>query len=170
MRRALAEINALQEAGIIGRSAIGGAIGATFYLEPVSTFDLDVFVLFAGAPLIRTLSPIYDFLVARGHAAEGDAIVVDGWPVQFLPAETPLLREAVERARLIDFEGVPARVMTAEHLMAVALQTGRAKDHARLVAFVEAGVAEPGALRDILERHGLATAWQRFEQRYLPPR
>lgn len=167
MKDTLAEVNALRDAGVIGQSAIGGAMGATFYLEPVSTFDLDIFVLFEGAPLIRTLSPIYEFLKARGHAPEGDAIMIHGWPVQFLPAETPLLREAVGRAREIDFEGVPARVMTAEHLMAIALQTGRAKDHARLVAFVEAKVADAVLLRDILERHGLVVAWQRFEQRYL---
>ena len=57
------------------------------------------------------------------------------------------------------FEAVPARVMTAEHLMAIALQTGRAKDHARLVAFVEAGQADNRRLHDILERHHLLDAW-----------
>lgn len=81
-----------------------------------------------------------------------------------------MLREAVERAREIDFEGVPTRVMTAEHLMAIALQTGRPKDYARLVAFVEAKVAETNWLRDILERHELSAAWQRFEQCYLTSR
>jgi len=167
MKETLAEINVLREARIIGQSAIGGAMGATFYLEPVSTFDLDIFVLFEGAPMILTLSPIYKFLKARGHGAEGDAIVIHGWPVQFLPAEGALLREAVQLAREIDFEGVPARVMTAEHLMAIALQTGRAKDYARLVTFVEAEVADAPVLREILARHGLDDAWLRFEQRYL---
>ena len=167
MKETFAEINALREAGVIGQSAIGGAMGATFYLEPVTTFDLDIFVLFEGAPLILTLSPIYEFLKARGHRAEGDAIVIHGWPVQFLPAETPLLQEAVSEAREIDFEGVPARVMTAEHLMAVALQTGRPKDFARLLTFVETQVADAARLRDILERHALTAAWERFEQRYL---
>jgi hypothetical protein len=94
-------------------------------------------------------------------------VVIGNWPVQFLPAETPSLREAVEQAPAHDYEGVPTRVMSAEHLMAIALQTGRAKDHARLVAFVEAGVADPGRLKDILTRHGLSEAWQRFESRYL---
>jgi len=167
MKETLAEINALREAGVIGQSAIGGAMGATFYLEPVTTFDLDIFVLFENGPLILTLSPIYDFLKARGHVAEGDAISIQGWPVQFLPAETPLLREAVNEAREIDFEGVPSRVMTAEHLMAVTLQTGRPKDFARLISFVETKVADTARLHDILKRHGLTTAWSRFEQRYL---
>ena len=52
MKIALTEINALRQASIIGESAIGGAIGATFYLEPISTFDLDIFVLFDHPPLI----------------------------------------------------------------------------------------------------------------------
>ncbi len=167
MKETLAEINELRRLGIIGKSAIGGAMGATFYLEPVSTFDLDIFVLFAGAPLILTLAPIYEFLTNRGHKPEGDAIVIHGWPVQFLPAEGPLLREAVERAQAIDFEGVETQVMTPEHLMAIALKTGRAKDFARLVAFVEAKVAKETILRDILERHSLSGDWQKFEQRYL---
>ena len=81
MKIALTEINALRQAGIIGESAIGGAIGATFYLEPISTFDLDIFVLFDHPPLILTLTPIYEFLLNRGHEAEGDAIVIHGWPV-----------------------------------------------------------------------------------------
>jgi hypothetical protein len=167
MKETLQEINALREASVIGQSAIGGAMGATFYLEPISTYDLDIFVLFESPPLILTLTPIYDFLRARGHEAEGDAISVCGWPVQFLPAESPLLKEAVEQAVTVDFEGVPTRVMTAEHLTAIALQTGRAKDFARLVAFVESGVLAPAKLTDILARHHLADAWSRFEAKYL---
>ena len=52
--------------------------------------------------------------------------------------------------------------MTAEHLMAIALQTGRAKDHARLVMFVEAGIADMDRLRDILARYSLLDAWTKF--------
>ncbi len=119
--------------------------------------------------MILTLAPIYDFLRARGYQPESEAVVIGNWPVQFLPAETPLLREAVEQAPVHDYEGVPTRVMSAEHLMAIALQTGRAKDYARLVAFVESGVADSARLDDILARHGLKEGWQRFESRYLNP-
>ena len=59
--------------------------------------------------------------------------------------------------------------MTAEHLMAIALQTGRAKDHARLVMFVEAGIADMDRLRDILARHSLLDGWAKFEKRFLQP-
>jgi len=167
MKDTLFEINKLHAAGLIDKWAIGGAMGATFYLEPISTYDLDIFVIFEGSPLILTLTPIYDFLKARGHAAEGDAVMVHGWPVQFLPAESTLLREAVEQAREIDFEGVPARVMTAEHLMTIALQTGRGKDLARALTFMEARAANDAMLHNILARHGLEAVWKRFEQNYL---
>jgi hypothetical protein len=169
MKDTLAEINELRAAGPIGSCAIGGAMGATFYLEPISTYDLDIFVIFEGSPRILTLTPVYDFLKGRGHSADGDAILVHDWPVQFLPAESALLKEAVEQAREIDFEGVAARVMTAEHLMAIALQTGCGKDYARLVTFVEFRVADEAKLQEILERHGLTAAWKRFEQNYLSP-
>jgi hypothetical protein len=45
MRSTLELINQMQESGVIGKYAIGGAVGATFYLEPSATMDLDVFVL-----------------------------------------------------------------------------------------------------------------------------
>ena len=143
-------------------------MGATFYLEPISTYDLDIFVLFESPPLILTLTPIYDFLRARGHEPERDAINVCGWPVQFLPAESSLLREAVEQAVTVDFEGVPTRVMTAEHLKAIALQTGRAKDFTRILAFVESGRLDSAKLRAILQGHALTAAWAKFEGTYLP--
>ena len=90
MKDTLAEINELRTAGHIGKWAIGGAMGATFYLEPISTYDLDIFVIFEGAPLILTLTPIYDFLKARGHTADGDAVMVHGWPVHRKEPRTKL--------------------------------------------------------------------------------
>lgn len=167
MRETLKEINVLRDSGVIGPCAIGGAMGAMFYLEAFNTHDLDIFVEFDSSALILTLTPIYDFLKARGHEARGDAVDIAGWPVQFLPAETPLLREAVEQAMTIDFEGVPVRIMTAEHLAAIALKTGRVKDFARVVAFLEQSDMRTEKLQDILKRHHLLAEWNDFEVKYL---
>ena len=169
MKQTLAIIEKLHADGVIGPYAIGGAVGATFHLEPVATLDVDVFVLFEPAPLILTLSPIYEACAKLGYRAEGEAIQIEGWPVQFLPAEQPLLVEAVREAALRQSDGLQTRAMTAEHLMAIALQTGRAKDHARLVMFVEAGVADMERLRQILARHSLLEQWAKFERRFLKP-
>lgn len=45
MEKTFKVLNRLVEEGIIGRYAVGGALGAMFYAEPVSTFDLDIFVV-----------------------------------------------------------------------------------------------------------------------------
>lgn len=164
-------INRMKADGVIERYAIGGAVGATFYLEPVATLDVDIFITFkteAGS-LIVSPQPVFDYLKARGSVMDGEHIVIAGWPVQFLPPNSPLVEEALAQAAENDVDGIPARVFTAEHLAAIALQTGRAKDKARLLQFVESGQLDAGKFQAILERHELATAWQRFEKQFLMP-
>ena len=73
------------------------------------------------------------------------------------------MRESVSK----DVEGTLARVFSAEHLAAIALQTGRAKNKARLLQFVEAGALEAARFQAILARHGLVDAWQKFERQFL---
>lgn len=169
LRKTFAVINQMQAAGVIGRYAIGGAVGATFYLEPVRTVDLDVFVAIhpVAGSLIITPQPIYDYLTARGYKASGEYLVIEGWPVQFLPPTGPLLEEAIAQARETDVEGERTFVISAEHLVAIALETGRAKDKARIVQFVEADVLNQERLRDILSRHQLSDRWTRFDQQFL---
>jgi hypothetical protein len=153
---------------VIGSYAIGGAVAATFYLEPVATLDIDVFVSLQGGgdrPLI-SLTPIYDYLLARGHKAEKEYIVIEGWPVQFLPPGNALVEEALAQAIETDVEGVRTRVMTAEHLTAIALQTGRAKDFARILQFIESGSIETDKLEAILKRHGLVAKWEQFGDKF----
>ena len=169
IKEVITVINQMQADGVIERYAVGGAVGATFYLEPVATLDVDVFVTFESAPGSRIVSPqrIYDYLTARGGTIEREYIVIAGWPVQFLPPGSPLVEEALKESVVQDVDGTPARVLTADHLAAIALQTGRAKDKARLLQFVEAGVLDAKKFQAILERHNLAAAWQRFEQQFL---
>jgi hypothetical protein len=71
MKASLEVINRMEADGLIGGHAIGGAVGATFYLEPVATLDIDIFVSFQKGGLI-SLSPIYDCLTAQGYKTEGD--------------------------------------------------------------------------------------------------
>ncbi len=159
----------MQADGVIERYAIGGAVGATFYLEPVATLDVDIFVSFRpeAGNLVVSPQPIFDYLKARGATMEGEYIVIAGWPVQFLPASSPLVEEALAQSVEKNVAGVSAWVFTAEHLAAIALQTGRAKDKARLLQFVESGTLDPARFQDIVSRHGLERSWQRFEKQFL---
>ena len=169
MKEALELINRMQADGVIGRYAIGGAVGATLYLEPAATLDIDIFVRLPGGrgSSLVSLAPIYDYLNAHGGRTEGEHVVIGGWPVQFLPVSTALEEEGLQEAVEIDVEGVPARVMRAEHLVAIALQTGRAKDHARILQFIEQDAVNRGELKRIVEAHGLTPKWEKFKERFL---
>ena len=169
MKSTLEVINRMQADGVIGKYAIGGAVGATFYLEPSATLDIDIFVTFPtprGSSLL-TIAPIYNYLASRGYKTEKEYIVIDGWPVQFLPPNNALDEEALEQAIETEVERVRTRVMTAEHLAAIALKTGRAKDFARILQFIESGVLDADKLDPILSRHGLLAKWEHFGHKFL---
>jgi hypothetical protein len=60
MEATLEVLNALVEEGVIERYAIGGAVGAIFWVEPFDTIDLGVFVLLPdSAP---PLDPLRDVI------------------------------------------------------------------------------------------------------------
>ena len=78
MKRTLQILNELEGSGV------GGAMGATFYVEPLLTFDLEVFVvLSANVGDLISLAPLYEALRTRGYAEEGECVLVEGVPVQF---------------------------------------------------------------------------------------
>jgi hypothetical protein len=169
VKATLEAINQMQADGIIGKYAIGGAVGATFYLEPSATVDVDIFVTIPGASsgLILSLAPIYDYLKARGGAVQDEYIVIGGWPVQFLPPSDDLDIAALDGAVSTKVDGVSTWVMTAEHLVAIALRTGRSKDHNRILQFVEQDAVDREKLQSILKQHGLESKWRQFERKYM---
>ena len=129
MRATLEVINQMQADGVIGKYAIGGAVGATLYLEPAATLDVDIFVVLPTAPgaLLLSLTPIYDYLKARGGKVKDEYVEIGGWPVQFLPLGNELEQEAVDQAVATTVDGVPTWVMAPEHLVAIALRTAVSK-------------------------------------------
>jgi hypothetical protein len=147
--------------GVIECYALGGATAAFFYNEPDTTYDVDVFWLFkvGEESALNMLAPIYDYLRARGYQPEADHVNIHGVAVQFLPAYNPLIEEAVEHARDFDYLGVPVRVINPEYLVAIMLQTGRPKDYARVVRFLDRDAFDAHTLRQTLNRHGLQKAW-----------
>ncbi|HYN16348.1 MAG TPA: hypothetical protein VES66_11240 [Terriglobales bacterium] len=162
-------INQMQADGVIGKYAIGEAVGATFYLEPAATLDVDIFVTLPTSPgsKLLSLAPIYDYLMVRSFKVEQEHVVIGDWPVQFLPPSNDLEREALTEAVETEVEGVKTWVMTAEHLVAIALNTARPKDHARILQFLEQNVVNADKLKLIFLRHGLLPKWKNFEGKYL---
>jgi hypothetical protein len=167
VRRTIEMLNALQADGVIHHYAIGGAVAATFYLEPAATLDVDVFVLLANqAGALVSLTPIYEYLKARGGIEDREHIVLGDWPIQFLVPANELETEAVAASVPVDVEGVRTWIMLAEHLVAIALSTGRA-NYIRVVQFMKEKAVDEVVLLAILKKYGLLPKWQQFQDKYL---
>jgi hypothetical protein len=93
-------------------------------------------------------------LQAQGWQVEREHLLVRGFPVPFLAA-SGLTEEAVREAERIEFEGVPAKVFRAEHIVAIAAGVGRAKDKARIEQMLQQADLDKMQLEKILQRHKL---------------
>jgi hypothetical protein len=98
--------------GVVEQYAVGGAVAALFYIEPINTNDLDIFFR-VGDPSygLDILTPLYKYLAGLGYKPTGEAIDIEGWPVQFLPVFNSLLEEAVDQAKEVRFQRTTTRVM-----------------------------------------------------------
>ncbi len=126
MIEALRTLNQLKKEGVIKDYAIGGGYAVNYYLEPILTYDLDIFVLMTTD---KEYSALYQYFRSRKYRIENVYIVIEGMPVQFLPSFiSPLIDEAVRRAKRIRVKGVPSKVLTVEYLIATLLMAFRPKD------------------------------------------
>lgn len=158
-KNTFAVLNQMVADGAVENYAVAGAVGAIFYVEAFATKDLDVLVPTPEDALIIEL-PGWRYLQSRGYTKiEHEGIVVEGWPVQFLPATTPLEHEAYMKAQVIEVEGLPVRVARPEHLVAIMLKVGRPKDIARIAMFLSQDAVDLSALEDVISRHKLSEKW-----------
>lgn len=174
MKQTLDVINRMEADGIIGRYAIAGAVAAYNYIEPAVTNDLDILISFGkpASPALISLDAIYSYLKAKGydqHRKEG--IVIEGWPVQFLPVASRLDMEALAQAEDIEVEVnhaegvVKTRILRPEHVIANALRVGRPQDFMRIAQFLQENAVDIATLCALLDRHSLKDAWQSFCKR-----
>jgi hypothetical protein len=172
LRKTIEIVVRLAEQGTIQGYAIAGAVAALNYIEPTLTEDLDILVSVAhleNRPSgLILLTPIERALADMGYSTRTDlGILIDGWPVQFLPVASELDEEALDRAIEVEVEtsghpSVRARCLRAEHVVATAVKVGRLKDLARVQAFLDQDAVDLSALRDVLKRHGLMQKWLSF--------
>ena len=80
LEETLTVLNAMQADGVTGAYAIGGAVAAFLYIEPGTTFDLDVFIAWEpGAGGLLNVTPLYTWLMARGCSPKGETVTIAGW-------------------------------------------------------------------------------------------
>ena len=167
MEQTLHIINLMQQEGLFTAYAIGGGIAALFYIEPITTFDLDIFIMLPEPNgLLVSLSPLYAWLEKKGYSSQHEQVVIEGIPVQFIPAYNPLIEDAVKHAVTRPYGNVSTRVLGAEYLIAIMLQTYRGKDKDRLAKFMDEADISMSLLNPILEQYQLQDRFEQFRRAY----
>lgn len=167
MEKTLSVINSMHKQGLFQKYAIGGGIATLFYIEPVATFDLDIFIILPeNKALLVSLSPLYEWLKDKGHKPVNEQVVVEGIPVQFIPVYNELVKEAVLNAVEKKYEKIRTFVLRQEYLVAIMLQTNRPKDRERVFKMLDECEISKELLDQILERHGLKNAYSDFRRKF----
>src|SRR6266481_899833 len=146
--------NELVSVGLIKDYALGGALAAIYYTEPVTTYDADIIFIASDKTLSEGIPAINAHLQSKGWRIEREHLLIKDFPVQFLAA-SGLTEEAVRNAKRIEYEGVPAKVFRPEYIIAIAASVGRHKDLARIEQLLKHAKIDKMLLDDILRRHDL---------------
>jgi hypothetical protein len=123
---ALRTLNRLKKTGLIEDYAIGGGYAVNYYLEPILTYDLDIFL---SMDTDEEFSALYGYFKKARYKIENVYIMIKKIPVQFLPSSIhPLIDEAVRKAKRIRVKDVYTKVLTVEYLIGTLLMAFRPKD------------------------------------------
>ena len=146
--KVIKRLNRLKKAGVIKDYAIGGAHAVAYYLEPVKTLDLDIFV-FAESDqdfyIFRT------YIKKAGFRMRGTHVIIDDTPVHFLPGSLhPFINEAVRKGKRIRVNNIPTKILTVEYLIISLLMAFRLKDKMVIPDLLE--LVDLERLRPIIER------------------
>lgn len=163
MEKTFKIINQLKEEGIIKDYAIAGAVASIFYIEPITTYDLDVMiVLDQKNNTIVSLSPIYDWFKKKGFQFDKEHIIIEDIPVQFIPSYNELVEEAIINSLDKKFENTDIKVISPEYLIAIMLNTFRQKDKERILRFLEESEVNHEKLNLVLEKYKLTDRYKKI--------
>ncbi len=163
MTNTLEIINRMQSDGVVTLYVIGGSAAATFYIKPLGSLEADVFVMLPSQDddTNPPLTPMYDYLATHGVTTR-KTLTIGSWPVKFSPVVNELEHEAIDEAVETEIGGVKTWIMTAEHLVALALRSSRPEDLALISQFMESGKVDGNKLHLMLHRHSLGPQWHQF--------
>lgn len=165
MEKALKVIRELRDKGLIKDFAIGGGIAVLYYVEPLLTYDLDIFFV-PTEERFDPLTPLYDYLKGKGYKAQREHVIIEGVPVQFIPVYNELVKEAVENSNRVKYGRMNTDVVTVEYLVAIMFQTYRPKDRERLLKILEEVRVDQKFLMSLLRRFQLYEKYIKFRERY----
>ena len=100
------------------------------------------------------LSPIYDEFKKLGYHWEGQHIIVEGFPVEFMAAGE-LEDEAIENANIVSVGGIKTKILKPEYLIALSVKADRTKDRRKVDLLLSQVTIDVTKLKDVLVRYSL---------------
>jgi hypothetical protein len=169
LKKTLEIINSLVEEKIIEKYAIGGSIATLFFIEPTVTYDLDIMIILPKTVhKLDQLRDIYNWAKIKKYKIVAEHIVIEGIPVQFLPAYNELIEEAIKYSKETDFERVKTYVINPEYLISIMIQTNRPIDRERAVRFYENyKELDKKKIKEICKKHNLSDKYNLFIKKYI---
>jgi len=162
MKRLFQILNELKRKKIISEYAIGGGVATLVYVEPILTYDIDIFVVIKTKGPITLLSPIYNYLKSIGYDQwVGEHIIIEGHHVQFIPADQ-LETEAVLYAKIKIYPGTRVKVVAPEYLIALFLRAGRSKDKIKAKMLLDQAKINMTKLMRILRKYDLVSRYRKL--------
>lgn len=167
IKKALKLANEMERKGIIGKYAIGEAIGTIYWTEAYATKDLDLFLKLPVSCGGLLLMPFMDYLAKKGYSFTAQYVKIGTLMVDFVGVYNPLTEEALDNAQGVTVYGISTWVFLPEYLMAIALQTGRAQDFRKIIKLYEESDFDEEYFEEITKRHNLSRKWNEFKKKYL---
>jgi len=167
IKKALRLANDMEKRGIIGKYAIGGAIGTIYWTEAYSTKDLDLFLRLPLSSGGLSLMPFMSYLAEKGYPFSAQYLKIGTLMVDFVGVYNPLTDEALDNAVEVTVYDVPTRVFRPEYLAAIALQTGRIQDFEKVIRLYRESDLDVKYLEKIIKEHNLSRRWNEFKKRYI---
>ena len=95
----LSAANDLVSAGLIKDYALGGALAAIYYTEPITTYDADIIFVASDKTLSAGIPAIYSHLQSKGWRVQREHLLIGDFPVQFLAASGLTRKQSAKRDR-----------------------------------------------------------------------
>jgi len=106
--------------------AVFGAIGASYYMEPIYTKDIDVLVL---ADTDQDYVKVWRELSKYAKKTKDFGFIIEQTEVQILPTSIhPMFKSALSSAKSVRTGGITTKVVDREHLILMFLRANRQKD------------------------------------------
>ena len=143
-------------------------MAVSLHLEPYTAEELEVLVQFpVGRINPPSQSELHAAIVALGGSIEGERIRLGSWPIRLIVADTPLSRAALDDAPAVDFDAIPVRQLSPEHLCAMTVVCGsepgqRYRHYRQITMFIEHDAVDVSMVSGLLACHGFGSLAEEF--------